>query len=96
MEGETLRLQFRFARLQMKQTCGLWQEGRGIPMSAPVVIFLRRFAHLSGTCAVPNVTSIKIKGRRRRHRGEAAEGKEGDATLDLLLKHSDTTFITYI
>ena len=27
----------------------------------------------------------------RRHRGEAAEGEEGDATPDLLLKYSDVT-----
>jgi hypothetical protein len=34
--------------------------------------------------------------RRRRHQGEAAEGEEGDATLDLLLKHSDVTLTTYV
>jgi hypothetical protein len=34
--------------------------------------------------------------RRRRHRCEAAEGEEGDATPDLLLKYSDTTLATYI
>jgi hypothetical protein len=35
-------------------------------------------------------------GRRRRHRDEAAESEDGDATHDLLLKHPDATFITYI
>jgi hypothetical protein len=29
--------------------------------------------------------------RRRIHRGEAAEDKDGDTTPDLLLKHSDIT-----
>jgi hypothetical protein len=32
--------------------------------------------------------------RRRRHRGEAVEGKEGVATPNLLLKHSDVTLTT--
>ena len=32
----------------------------------------------------------------RRHRGEAAEGEEGDATPDLLLKHPNKTFATYV
>jgi hypothetical protein len=30
-------------------------------------------------------------GRRRIHRGEAAEDEDGDTTPDLLLKHSDIT-----
>ena len=34
--------------------------------------------------------------RRRRHRGEAAESEEKDATSDLLLKHSDETFTTCV
>jgi hypothetical protein len=34
--------------------------------------------------------------RRRRHRGVAAEGEEEDATLNLLLRHSDTTLATYV
>jgi hypothetical protein len=34
--------------------------------------------------------------KRRRHRGEATEGEEGDATPDLLLKHSNETFATYV
>jgi hypothetical protein len=33
---------------------------------------------------------------RRRNRGEAAESEEGDVTLDLLLKHLDTTLAIYI
>jgi hypothetical protein len=33
---------------------------------------------------------------RRRHRGEAAESEEGDAILDLFLKHPNTTLATYI
>jgi hypothetical protein len=33
---------------------------------------------------------------RRRHRGEKAEGEQGDATPDLLLKHPDATFATYV
>jgi hypothetical protein len=32
---------------------------------------------------------------RRRHRGEAAEGEEGDATPNLLLKHPNTTLAIY-
>jgi hypothetical protein len=35
-------------------------------------------------------------GRRRRHRDEAAEDEEGDATPDLLLKHSYATLATYV
>jgi len=34
--------------------------------------------------------------RRRRHRGEAVEDEEGDATPDLLLKHSHATLATYV
>jgi hypothetical protein len=34
--------------------------------------------------------------RRRRYRGEAAEGKKGDATPNLLLKHSNATLATYL
>jgi hypothetical protein len=34
--------------------------------------------------------------RRRRHRGDAGEGKEGDATPDLLLKYSYATLATYV
>jgi hypothetical protein len=33
---------------------------------------------------------------RRRHQDEAVEGEEGDATPDLLLKHSDATLATYV
>jgi len=33
---------------------------------------------------------------RRRHQGEAAEGEEGNATLDLLLKHLDAILATYV
>jgi hypothetical protein len=33
---------------------------------------------------------------RRRHQGEIAEGDERDATLDLFLKHPDTTLVTYV
>jgi hypothetical protein len=29
-------------------------------------------------------------GRRRRHQGETTEGEKGDATLDLVLKYSDS------
>jgi hypothetical protein len=35
-------------------------------------------------------------GKRRRHRGEIAEGEERDATLDLLLKYPNVTLVTYI
>jgi hypothetical protein len=41
----------------------------------------------------PNITSIK---KRRRHRGEAAKGKEEDATPDLLLKHPNEMIATYV
>jgi len=33
---------------------------------------------------------------KRRHRGEAAEDEEGDATPGLLLKHPNETFEIYI
>jgi hypothetical protein len=39
---------------------------------------------------------LAAAGRRRRHRDEAAEGKEGDATQDPFLKYSDATLTTYI
>jgi hypothetical protein len=32
----------------------------------------------------------------RRHQSEAAESEEGDATPDILLKHTDTTLATYV
>jgi hypothetical protein len=32
--------------------------------------------------------------KRRRHRGEAVEGEEGDTTPDLLLEHPNETFAT--
>jgi hypothetical protein len=35
-------------------------------------------------------------GKRRRHRGETTEDEEKDATLDLLLKHSNATLVTYV
>jgi hypothetical protein len=35
-------------------------------------------------------------GRRRRHRGKAAKGEEGDATSDLLLKYLDSPLATYV
>jgi hypothetical protein len=35
-------------------------------------------------------------GRRRRHRGEAAEDEKGDATPDQFLKHSDVTLAIYV
>jgi hypothetical protein len=41
----------------------------------------------------PNVTSIEKRGR---HQDEAAECDEGDATPDLLLKHPNKTFTTYV
>jgi hypothetical protein len=63
-------------------------------------------AHPRGARAIPNVTSIERRERggdgcsagaeRRRHRGEAAEGGEGDATPDLLLKHSYATLVTNV
>jgi hypothetical protein len=34
--------------------------------------------------------------RRRRHRDEAAESDDGDTTYNLLLKHPDATFTTYV
>jgi hypothetical protein len=33
---------------------------------------------------------------RRRHRSEAVESEDRDATSDLLLKHPDATFGTYV
>jgi hypothetical protein len=33
---------------------------------------------------------------RRKHQGEIVKGEDGDATSDLLLKHSDATFATYV
>jgi hypothetical protein len=41
----------------------------------------------------PNITSIK---KRRRHRGEAAKGEKEDAIHNLLLKHPNETFATYV
>ena len=35
-------------------------------------------------------------GKMRRHQGKIAEGEEGDATPDLLLKHQGKTFAIYI
>jgi hypothetical protein len=56
-----------------------------------------------GARAASNVTNIEKRGsgclagvERRRHRGEVAEGEEGDATLDLLLEYSDATLTTYV
>jgi hypothetical protein len=56
--------------------------------------------------AVPYITNIEKRGehdrciagagRRRRHKGKAIESEEGDATLDLLLKHPDATLATYV
>jgi hypothetical protein len=37
-----------------------------------------------------------VAGRRRRHRDEAAEGEEGDATPDLLIKHLDVTLAIFV
>ena len=36
-----------------------------------------------------------VAAEKRRHQGETAEGEEGDATPDLLLKHSYATLATY-
>jgi hypothetical protein len=54
----------------------------------------------------PNITGIEKKGRgggclagvgrRRKHQGKTAEGKEGEATPVLLLKHSHTTLAIYV
>jgi hypothetical protein len=33
---------------------------------------------------------------RRRHRSEATKSEDRDATPDLLLKHPDATFATYV
>jgi hypothetical protein len=55
----------------------------------------------------PNVASFEKRGRgrwmpadgdgrRRRHRGEASKSKDRDATPDLLLKHPNATFATYV
>jgi hypothetical protein len=41
----------------------------------------------------PNITSIE---KRRRHQGETAEDGEGDVIPDLLLKHPNEIFATYI
>jgi hypothetical protein len=56
-----------------------------------------------GARAASNVTNIEKRGSgclagagRRRHRDEVAEGEEGDATPDLLLKYSDATLTTYV
>jgi hypothetical protein len=40
----------------------------------------------------PNITNIE----KRRHRGEAAKGEKEDTTSDLLLKHPNETFATYV
>ena len=55
---------------------------------------------------VKNGGQISIRGKlgnhhqgiekRRRHRGEIAKGEERDATPDLLLKHPNKTFATYV
>jgi hypothetical protein len=61
-----------------------------------------QFTPLLGILILSNVTNIEKKGSGclagagRRHRGEVAEGEEGDATPDLLLKHSDVTLTTYV
>jgi hypothetical protein len=57
-------------------------------------------------CTTLNVTNIEKRGRgggcpagagrRRRHKGEVVEAEDGDATPDLLLKHSDETHATYV
>jgi hypothetical protein len=69
------------------------------------LLFLRLFTCPRGAHTAPNVTSIKKRGggggclasiERRRHRGEARKDEEGDATPDLLLKHSDITLATYV
>jgi hypothetical protein len=39
-----------------------------------------------------NITSIE---KRRRHRGEAAEGEKKDAIPNLPMKHPNETFATY-
>ena len=55
----------------------------------------------------PNITNIEKEGdgcpagagRKRKHRDEVAESKEGDATFGLFLKHPDTidaTLTTYV
>jgi hypothetical protein len=73
-------------------------------MSAPAIIVLHCFACPREAHAAPNVISTEKRGRkrhmpsrhweeRRRHRGEAAEGEGGDATPDLLFKHSDATLV---
>jgi hypothetical protein len=60
-----------------------------------------------GPMPVMNVTSIEKRWRwggggcladaqKRRHRGEATQSKERDATPDLLLKYSDATLATYV
>jgi hypothetical protein len=67
--------------------------------------FLRYFACPHGSCAALNVIGIEKMGRgwwmpagieRRRHQGEVAESEDGDVTPNLLLKHLDATFVTYI
>jgi hypothetical protein len=47
------------------------------------------------TRALTARTSLASR-KRRRHQDKAAEGEEGDATTNLLLKHPDTTLVTYV
>ena len=75
-------------------------------MPTPTVHFPVPFRAPTRARTAPNVTSIEKRGRgggcpvnagrRRRHQSEATEGEEGDATHNLLLKHSDETLIIYV
>jgi hypothetical protein len=63
-------------------------------LTAPLCIIpgsATAYLHVSPRC--PNITSIE---KRRRHRGEAADGEEKDATPDLLMKHLNETFVTHV
>jgi hypothetical protein len=46
-----------------------------------------------GPTPLEHITSIE---KRRRHQGKVAKGEERDATPDLLLKHPNETFTTYV
>jgi hypothetical protein len=39
---------------------------------------------------------VRQQKANREYRSEAAEGKKGDVTSDLLLKHLDATLTTYV
>jgi hypothetical protein len=44
---------------------------------------------------LPRTSPTSRRGGRK-HRGEAVEGEKGEVTPDLLLKHPNETFTTYV